>query len=271
MWPTRAATIWRTSGPGAAPTARDRGQHTGGVDVTKRTCSIDDCGRPVKARGWCNRHYRSWQRHGDPNARVAKGHPDGLPVGDTCVIDDCGAPVTARGWCDSHYRRWLRDGDPLVPLRKTPEGEPMQFLQSVVADPPSDCVIWPYGIGARGYARIQFRGAQTSASRVALELHSGPPEREGMHAAHAPKICHNPLCVNPRHLRWATPAENMADRVLDGTDNRGSRQGASKLIESDVVAIRSDERTHREIADDYGISASSISTIKARKSWGHVE
>lgn len=27
-------------------------------------CSVSGCGLPVIARGWCNRHYRRWHRHG---------------------------------------------------------------------------------------------------------------------------------------------------------------------------------------------------------------
>lgn len=34
--------------------------------MADRTCSIEDCGRPVFARGWCNRHYNRWRSHGDP-------------------------------------------------------------------------------------------------------------------------------------------------------------------------------------------------------------
>ena len=30
------------------------------------TCLIPGCGRTVIARGWCNRHYLRWKRHGDP-------------------------------------------------------------------------------------------------------------------------------------------------------------------------------------------------------------
>lgn len=30
------------------------------------TCSIEDCSQPVLARGWCGRHYKRWQIHGDP-------------------------------------------------------------------------------------------------------------------------------------------------------------------------------------------------------------
>lgn len=31
-----------------------------------RTCSIPDCGRPVRGRGYCNRHLLRLRRHGDP-------------------------------------------------------------------------------------------------------------------------------------------------------------------------------------------------------------
>lgn len=31
-----------------------------------RCCSVEDCGRPVRARGWCNPHWHRWYRHGDP-------------------------------------------------------------------------------------------------------------------------------------------------------------------------------------------------------------
>ena len=34
--------------------------------MNKRTCTIDGCGSPAHARGWCDMHYRRWRRHGDP-------------------------------------------------------------------------------------------------------------------------------------------------------------------------------------------------------------
>ena len=30
-----------------------------------KVCSIDDCRKPVEARGWCAMHYSRWRRHGD--------------------------------------------------------------------------------------------------------------------------------------------------------------------------------------------------------------
>jgi hypothetical protein len=31
-----------------------------------KLCSIEDCDNPRVGRGWCRKHYRRWQRHGDP-------------------------------------------------------------------------------------------------------------------------------------------------------------------------------------------------------------
>lgn len=34
------------------------------------TCSIPECNRPAKARGWCNMHWERWRKHGIPTAIV---------------------------------------------------------------------------------------------------------------------------------------------------------------------------------------------------------
>ena len=57
-------------------------------------------------------------------------------------------------------------------------------------------------------------------------------------AAHQPGTCHDPLCVNPHHLRWATPSDNALDRHGDGTSATGSKNGNAKLSDSDVSDIR---------------------------------
>lgn len=36
-----------------------------------RTCSLPECGRPIKARGYCNRHYLRDVRHGSPTGGSA--------------------------------------------------------------------------------------------------------------------------------------------------------------------------------------------------------
>lgn len=41
----------------------------------KKLCSIPDCGKPLVARGWCDKHYARWKNNGDPNttSRPANG------------------------------------------------------------------------------------------------------------------------------------------------------------------------------------------------------
>lgn len=35
--------------------------------MNKGTCSIENCAKPAKHRGWCNAHYLHWYRKGDAN------------------------------------------------------------------------------------------------------------------------------------------------------------------------------------------------------------
>lgn len=34
--------------------------------MTNATCSVTDCVKPVRTRGWCGMHYMRWWKHGDP-------------------------------------------------------------------------------------------------------------------------------------------------------------------------------------------------------------
>lgn len=37
-------------------------------------CSIDECEKPTRARGWCNAHWIRWKRHGDTNICLTNHH-----------------------------------------------------------------------------------------------------------------------------------------------------------------------------------------------------
>jgi hypothetical protein len=92
-----------------------------------------------------------------------------------------------------------------------------------------------------------------------------------MQAAHAPGICHNRACVNPHHLRWATIAENHADKIIDGTHARGERHPMVKLTAADVLAIRSSDRRGRALASEFGVHEATISDIRTRKTWAWLD
>ena len=38
--------------------------------MSKRTCSIEGCGKRYRARGWCSTHYSRWYTNGDPLKRL---------------------------------------------------------------------------------------------------------------------------------------------------------------------------------------------------------
>lgn len=151
----------------------------------------------------------------------------------------------------------------------TAHGEPLRFLESAIATDTSECILWPYG-QSNGYGVIWLDGRRRNAHVVVLEQTQGPapsPEHQG---AHLPVECHTRLCVNRRHVRWATPAENNADKTADGVHNRGERCGNARLTAADVYAIRDDDRSHRAIAAAYGVTSGHVCRIKNRTAWAHL-
>lgn len=191
-----------------------------------------------------------------------------------CSIDGCNGNAhrtahTAKGFCRNHYRRWKRYGDPLG--GETSRGEPIKFFREVVMTCQSeDCLIWPYGRARRGYGTITENGESVSVHRFVCKSFHGNPPSDVHQAAHS---CGNGHlgCVNPKHLRWATPKDNLSDRKTHGTLNCGERQGLSKLNNEAVLEIRSNtSNTQGELAKKYGVSRFSINQVIRRRTWKHI-
>ncbi|OJW27640.1 MAG: hypothetical protein BGO49_23110 [Planctomycetales bacterium 71-10] len=75
------------------------------------------------------------------------------------------------------------------------------------------------------------------------------------------------------NLRWDTPRANSEDSLRHGTMVRGSRCGASKLTEDDVVQIRrlrGEGVSTGELARRYGVTRKNIEAIVSRRSWRHL-
>lgn len=194
----------------------------------------------------------------------------------SCSIADCNgnAHHTAqgrRGWCSGHYMRWKRHGDPLA--GSTGWREAQRFLLDVVlmSDSP-ECLIWPYSTDRNGYGQIRIDGRLRSVSRYVCAAIHGEPASPDLEAAHN---CGKGSigCVNPRHLRWDTHVNNVADTLAHGTRNRGEKQGSSVLTREKVREIRAlkDTMLKRDIAKLYGVSSTAISSIHSRRSWAWLE
>lgn len=121
----------------------------------------------------------------------------------TCTVDGCDRNARARGWCAKHYRRWKTRGDAAAPPVSTTD----RFWSKV--DTSGDCWEWTASLGPTGYGQFNAGGNKIVKShRYAYELEHGPIP-DGLVIDH---MCHNIICVNPRHLRLATRKENQENR-----------------------------------------------------------
>ena len=89
------------------------------------------------------------------------------------------------------------------------------------------------------------------------------PRPTGHQSAHYDGVRRNNALEN---LRYATNAQNTADKIRHGTLNPNA-----KLTRNDVLAIRKDKRVARVIAMDYGVSKSAIWHVKDGRSWFSVQ
>lgn len=188
-----------------------------------------------------------------------------------CSIPNCSKLAIKRGWCSAHYQRWQFYGDPLG--GGTFNGEPQRYLKDVVlAYQGDECLIWPYARNSAGYAHLLLDGRNQLVARLACEEQHGPPPAPDYDTAHR---CNGGQhgCVARSHVRWATRAENMADKNDHGTVNRGTRNGGAKLSEADVRMIRTllGTTTQTMIAAQFGVSRRTIRSIRDRVKWGWLE
>ncbi len=122
-----------------------------------------------------------------------------------CTIDDCDAEHYARGWCRRHYERWQRHGSPLGAAYQGPEAA---FIARTEPLCWSDCIVWTGGTTRDGYGRLRVNGRSVKAHRYAWERVNGPIP-DGAVIDHT---CFERSCVNPDHLRLATPQQNVQNR-----------------------------------------------------------
>ena len=140
-----------------------------------------------------------------------------------------------------------------------------RFWAKVDVRGPDECWPWKASTTRGGYGKMKIGASVIGAHRIAMVLDGRAPKSR--HALHR---CDNPPCCNPAHLFAGMDKQNVADKVRKGRVARGEGVASAKLTAEAVRAIRNDRRIYREIAADYGVSATVVGEVKRRISWGHV-
>lgn len=131
------------------------------------------------------------------------------------------------------------------------------------------CIEWTRYVGENGYGTVKHRKKQYTAHRFAW-MHKHGPVPNGMVICHK---CDNRKCINVDHLFIGTTLDNVRDKIAKGRLRvaEGEASGTSKLTANQIEQIVMDRRSQRKIAQDYGVSQSTISMVKTRKVWRSVD
>ena len=131
----------------------------------------------------------------------------------------------------------------------------------------SGCWIWNLAVTTKGYGYIKIAGRKAFAHRVSYSIFNGEIPI-GMLVCHR---CDTPLCVNPTHLWLGTISDNVVDMVSKGrhakTKNAGTKNGMAKLDVETVRTIRMDGSKRIVLANQFGVSLTTIHNIKSGHSW----
>lgn len=78
---------------------------TWGSEFPKPICLIENCGKPIHARGLCSLHYeRTYTQE-----RKFKAEQTGEGI---CSVENCNLPIKGIGFCNRHYQLFKRHGAP---------------------------------------------------------------------------------------------------------------------------------------------------------------
>jgi hypothetical protein len=130
-------------------------------------------------------------------------------------------------------------------------------------------------INDKGYPAVHLRmgpgrSKQMPIHTAVLTAFVGPKPSPKHQAAHRDGTTTNSILSN---LRWATVVENMSDKRIHGTLRIGADVPGAILSEEQVRVIKSRPRSAysgARLAEEFGVSQSTISLIRLGRNWSHV-
>lgn len=160
-----------------------------------------------------------------------------------------------------------------------------RFFDKVHINTKTGCWNWTAFRDKCGYGMFRMNGSMPYAHRVSYEM-TGKEIKQGNCVCHT---CDTPDCVNPFHLFQGTHTQNMRDCKRKGRNHTtrcaGTLQWQAILTDHNVQLIREfikrfppnlSKRSPNYgsavfISRWFGVKPSTISQIRAGKTWKHVK
>ena|SRR3989344_2186725 len=91
------------------------------------SCKAQKCKQPIRAKGYCGRHYKKWRRGELPKPRYK-----------SCKEENCKKAMKAKGYCGAHYEAWSKSRK--INQQKTKKLEKAATAEKLKIETPAEAV-----------------------------------------------------------------------------------------------------------------------------------
>jgi len=113
------------------------------------------------------------------------------------------------------------------------------------------------------YPKIMYKGKTRAQHRVLYESYHGTIPKH-MVIRH---LCHNPRCINIKHLAIGTQYDNMQDSVQDNRTLKGTKNHQNKLTKKQAYTIKYGNENRTKLAKKFKVSVYAIDRIRKGVNW----
>lgn len=190
-----------------------------------QVCTVPDCSRPVKCRGFCGPHYTKWRsalaylpcgQDGcdkppiKGSRRCGRHRPNYYRSRDRkCSVEECNSYAYG-AYCQKHRLRLWRHGDVNYTTKTRIPADNLKERLYAQVEKTRSCWIWK-GSVKNGYGRLTFKGRFWYTHQLSWYLHHGVESQ--LFVCHT---CDNRRCVRPSHLFEGTAKDNVRDMIAKG-------------------------------------------------------
>jgi NTP pyrophosphatase (non-canonical NTP hydrolase) len=145
-------------------------------------------------------------------------------------------------------------------------GRSLEYMKWALTHETDKCIPWFFR--SRTGPNLEYGSLPKGASphgrrahRVMCHWKHGEPPTPEHHAAHT---CGFSLCINPKHLRWASATENQGDKKEHGTNVTAVKLDWERVAQ---IRVQASHKSAAVLAADFGVSKTTIHNILSKKTW----